>query len=361
MQAVGEVLDGGTVHWLAALLPPRRKRVRRQSSDRAEPVLRRTRLESYWPRGPTESVAGAKRCKPHLRGARRRRCASNGSAAASIDVGSHAYPSGGTLRLTALGRYVFTRRPARRRIRTAPVDDLADAPASASHRRPRLGARRTAPNGRVDAWRLALELGGRVDRSPTWLDRPTMRRCGSRDSAALGVVRCGCRRVRQCADCSTAPPQAHAALYLLSRGLADGAEVSGLIDIGVFVDVLAASLDEPDELYEMFSAARHSADQYAALEQMWQHASPTPPLCSTRSANTYPTASSPRPPARPRSSTAVGSPTAPEVLALVQKAVQQGRRARHMGAHRRCRAVTVAGEDGDDDRLVLLVGMRDIA
>ena len=80
-----------------------------------------------------------------------------------------------------------------------------------------------------------------------------------------------CAPVAVPADCTAA---AHAALYLLSRGLADEAEVGGLIDIGVFVDVLTASLDEPDELCEMFSAAPHSADQYAALEQMWRHASP---------------------------------------------------------------------------------------
>ncbi len=61
-------------------------------------------------------------------------------------------------------------------------------------------------------------------------------------------------------DLLDGPAAGHAALYLLARGLADGAEVSGLIDIGVFVDVLAASLDEPEELYEMFSAALHSAD-----------------------------------------------------------------------------------------------------
>lgn len=67
------------------------------------------------------------------------------------------------------------------------------------------------------------------------------------------------------------PLAGNAALYLLARGLADEQEVGGLVDIGVFVDVLASSLDDPDELCEMFANAPQTADQYAALEQMWRH------------------------------------------------------------------------------------------
>ena len=70
------------------------------------------------------------------------------------------------------------------------------------------------------------------------------------------------------------PAAGHAALYMLSRGLVDEAEVAGLIDIGVFVDVLAASLDDPDELCEMFSEAPHAGDEYNALEQMVRHPAP---------------------------------------------------------------------------------------
>jgi hypothetical protein len=69
------------------------------------------------------------------------------------------------------------------------------------------------------------------------------------------------------------PAGGQAALYLMSRGLADEAEVGHLVNIRVFVDVLAASLDDPDELCEMFSEAPQAADQYNALEQMVRHPS----------------------------------------------------------------------------------------
>ena len=229
----------------------------------------------------------------------------------TVSTSFDSYPRGGIVRLTALGRYVLPDDllDAGYLLR---LDDLAGAPASAL-----IDALDFVPDEQrqmvADAWRPTLEFADRV--------RQIVDLVGSADDSTLRLRGFGALELFDAQVVGPAvrglldgPAAGQAALYLLARGLADGAEVSGLIDIGVFVDVLAASLDEPEELYEMFSAAPHSADQFAALEQMWQHPSPTPPPCSTRSASTYPTASSQRPPARARSVTAAGSPTAPEVL-----------------------------------------------
>lgn len=111
----------------------------------------------------------------------------------------------------------------------------------------------------ADAWRPTLEIADRV--------RQIVDLVGSADDSTLRLRGFGALELFDAQVVGPAvrglldgPAAGQAALYLLARGLADGAEVSGLIDIGVFVDVLAASLDEPEELYEMFSAALHSAD-----------------------------------------------------------------------------------------------------
>ncbi|WP_029112460.1 hypothetical protein [Mycobacterium sp. URHB0044] len=70
------------------------------------------------------------------------------------------------------------------------------------------------------------------------------------------------------------PVAGQAALYLMARGLADEAELGHLVDIGVFVDVLAASLEDPEELCEMFCEAPHASDQYDAVERMVRHPAP---------------------------------------------------------------------------------------
>ena len=55
---------------------------------------------------------------------------------------------------------------------------------------------------------------------------------------------------------------------LLPHGIADQSEVGELVDIGVFLDIFAVTLDDPEELCELFSSAPHSADQFAALERI---------------------------------------------------------------------------------------------
>lgn len=70
------------------------------------------------------------------------------------------------------------------------------------------------------------------------------------------------------------PAAGYAALYLMSRDLADGADLSEHVTMALFVDVLAGSLDDPESLCDMFSQAPTEEDPYAALEQMWREPSP---------------------------------------------------------------------------------------
>ena len=271
MQAVGEVLDGGTVHWLATLLAPEAQAKFDEIVERAEPVLR-GEIEPYWPQWSDRIESLARNGISDIFESLEAAGVVEWTGRGQIRLGSHAYPSGGTLRLTALGRQVIPDDLPDAGYVLRRVDDLADAPASAL-----IDALDWVPDEQrqtlVDAWRLGVDLGGRVEQIADVI--------GSADDAALRLQGFAALElfdadvvgpaVRRLLD---GPAAAHAALYLLSRGLADEAEVGGLIDIGVFVDVLTASLDEPDELCEMFSATPHSADQYAALEQMWRHASP---------------------------------------------------------------------------------------
>ena len=190
----------------------------------------------------------------------------------TVSTSFDSYPSGGIVRLTALGRYVLPDALPDAGYVLRRVDDLADAPASAL-----IDALDWVPDEQrhtlADAWQPGVDTGGRVGQIVDVI--------GSADDAAVRLKGFAALElfdadvvgpaVRRLLD---GPVAGQAALYLLARGLADEAEVGGLIDIGVFVDVLAARLDEPEELCEMFSEAPQAADQYDALEQMVRHPAP---------------------------------------------------------------------------------------
>ena len=248
------IRDNGVVHWLAALLPPATEAALDDSLGSAEQVLT-NELGSSWPRGFDEFARRAvSRIFEVLLDAGVVEWINPETVSTSFD----SYPRGGIVRLTALGRYVLPDDLLDAGYLLRRVDDLAGAPASAL-----IDALDFVPDEQrqmvADAWRPTLEIADRV--------RQIVDLVGSADDSTLRLRGFGALElfdaqvvvpaVRGLLD---GPAAGHAALYLLARGLADGAEASGLIDIGVFVDVLAASLDEPEELYEMFSAAIHSAD-----------------------------------------------------------------------------------------------------
>ena len=123
MQAVDDVLDGGmAVHWLAGLLAPEAQAEFDEIVERAEPVLR-GEIEPYWPQWSEESRgwrSGISEIFETLEAAGVVEWIDRGH----TTLGSHAYPTGGTIRLTALGRHVIP-------------DDLPDAVMCCAGRRPR--------------------------------------------------------------------------------------------------------------------------------------------------------------------------------------------------------------------------------
>jgi len=67
------------------------------------------------------------------------------------------------------------------------------------------------------------------------------------------------------------PAAGHAALWLMSHGLADDKTVGGFVNIGVLVDVLAATLDEPDEMCRLFTGSLEADELTGMLDDMWRH------------------------------------------------------------------------------------------
>lgn len=269
--AVHTELDGATVHWLASLLAPDIDVEVDALIETAEPILR-DEIEPYWPQWSEgiESLTrrGISKICETLEAAGVIEWTDRREEASALE----SYPTGGTIRLTALGRHVVPESLPEAGYVLRRVDDLADAPVEALIDTLDWGADEQRQSV-VDAWQPTVKVSDRVGRIVEFIgsaDDSASRLKGFAalelfDDAAVGPA------LRSLLD---GPAAGHSAVYLLSRGLADESEVRGLVDIGVFVDVLAASLDDPDELCEMFANAPQTADQYTALEQMWQHPAP---------------------------------------------------------------------------------------
>jgi hypothetical protein len=271
LNTVDDVLDDGTVHWLAGLLDPDLEADFDRIVDAVEPVLL-GEIEPYWPQW-SEGVEGmAQHGISQIVETLEAAGVVEWSGRGQTKFGSSTIPTGGTIRLTALGRHVVPDSLEEAGYTLRRVDDLLDGPASAL-----IDALDSVPDDQrqivADAWQPTVDTAGRVRQIVDFVgaaEDPASRLRGFAalelfDDAVVGP---------QMSVLLDGPTAGHAALYMLSRGLVDEAEVAGLIDIGVFVDVLAASLDDPDELCEMFSEAPHTGDQYNALEQMVRHPAP---------------------------------------------------------------------------------------
>lgn len=267
-QTIASVLDGGVVHWLATMLAPDAEVEFDEIVELAEPVLREE-IEPLWPQWSDriESLTrnGISRIFETLEAAGVVEWTDRGQ----TKLGSSTYPSGGTIRLTAFGRHVVPDHLPEAGYILRRADDLADAPASEL-----IEALDWVPDEQrqvlIDAWQPTRDVADRVRQIVDVVGLAEDAAMRLKGFAALELFEAAAVEpaVRTLLDGDAA---GHAALYLLSRGLADEAEVGELVNIGVFIDVLSASLDDPEELCEMFSEAPQSADQYAALEQMWRH------------------------------------------------------------------------------------------
>jgi len=252
---VDAVIDSGTVHWLAAVLEPGTDTDLDEIVEQVTPVLR-DEIEPYWPQwsetfGPL-ARNGVTRLFETLHAA---------GVVEWTDPGEEAF------RLTAFGRHVVADDIARAGYTLRRADDLLDAPAGAlidaldwvtGEDRQHL----------VDAWQPERDIADRITQISDAIAADSASRRGGFAALALFEPSLVGPAVRGLLN---GPAAGHAAVFLLSRGLADDAEVGEFVDMTAFVDVLAATLDDPEELCTLFSGAPHADDQFAVLEQMWRH------------------------------------------------------------------------------------------
>lgn len=74
--------------------------------------------------------------------------------------------------------------------------------------------------------------------------------------------------VRQLLD---SPVAGHAALWLIQRDRADAETLASFVDVAVLVDVLAESLESPEELCSLFAGL---SDPSQLLDDIWRHPAP---------------------------------------------------------------------------------------
>ena len=182
------------------------------------------------------------------------------------------YPGGGTIRLTALGRNVIPDYLPDAGYVLRRVGDLADADAATL-----IEALDSVPDTQHEAllavWqptRPSAERAAMITGAIAAAESARSRLTGfvALEMFDLDVV---APLARQLLD---SPAAGHAALWLMGHGLADPDTVGSFIDVGVFVDVLAATLDDPEELCELFTSSPDADQPYAVLEDMWRHPAP---------------------------------------------------------------------------------------
>ncbi|MBV8930249.1 MAG: hypothetical protein JO152_14100 [Mycobacteriaceae bacterium] len=250
---VDEIVDGGTVHWLAALLAPDSDSHIDEIVDQVEPVLREE-IEPYWPQwsDTIEQLAqsGVTQLFRTL------------EAAGVVEWAEDS----DTIRLSALGRHLVPEDLPEAGYLLRRVDDLADAPATAL-----LEALDWVPGGQrsalVDAWQPDVDAADRARQIvEVILSSEALRVSGFGALSLLDPVTAG-RALRGLLD---GPAATQAALHLLALGLADEAQVGRHVGTAALVDVLAATLDDPEQMCALFVAAPPRIDHFATLEQMWR-------------------------------------------------------------------------------------------
>jgi hypothetical protein len=175
MQVIGEVLDPGTVHWLAPMLAPEAEVDFDEIVELAEPVLREE-LEPYWPQWSDRIASFTRTGISDIFVTLEAAGVVEWTDRGETRLGSSTYPSGGTMRLTALGRQVVPHHLPEagyvlRRLDDAPASELIDALDWVP------GEQRQTL---VDAWQPGLEVAERV--------RLIVDAIGAADDAALRLV-----------------------------------------------------------------------------------------------------------------------------------------------------------------------------
>jgi hypothetical protein len=262
------LLDDGIVHWLAGLLAPDAEVPLDDVVALADEVLA-GELGRYWPRWSDDLGDMARRGVSRIFEVLVAAGVVEWSDSRQVPTSVDSYPTGGTVRLTALGRHVVPDDLPDAGYMLRRLDDLADAPASAL-----IEALDWVPDDQrhvvAAGWQPRLDVADRVQLIVDAIgstEDPAVRLRGFSalelfDPPTVGPI------VRALL---LGPTAGHAALWLLGHDMADEAEVGKFVDIGVFIDVLAATLDDPQAMCDLFGNAPRRGDQFATLERMWRH------------------------------------------------------------------------------------------
>lgn len=262
------LLDSGIVHWLAPLLGADTEiEVDRIVEFAREVVDEQLGEDGPWARGLVEITGrGVSRIFTTLE------AAGIVDWTDTVDVperfgGSH--PGGGVLRLTPLGRHVIADLAADENYVLHSIGDLADGDGAAL-----IEALASVPEEQHGAVLAAWQ----PERSPVERIEMIVAAIAEADAASarlLGFVALEkfepdtvAPLARQLLD---SPAAGHAALWLASRDLADQAIVDQFMNVGVLVDLLSTSLDDPEALCTMFAGSLTPEELAQMLEDMWRH------------------------------------------------------------------------------------------
>ncbi len=178
----------------------------------------------------------------------------------------------GTIRLTALGRYALPEQLPGANYRLRSVGDLATADAEALIEK----IDWVSDDDRkalVAAWQPTRTPNERAELVAAAIATAADSRTRLRGFVAIDLIGADAAEphVRQLLD---SPAAGNAALFLIRHGLATDEDVGMFINIGTFVDLLATSLDDPDQLCELFSRVRQTGQPLQILQDMWRHPAP---------------------------------------------------------------------------------------
>lgn len=189
-----------------------------------------------------------------------------------VDVATRwggSYSAGGVVRLTALGRHVIADLAPEAGYALTTLSGLENADGGAL-----LDALGSVPDDQhpavLAAWQPARTSAERAEMIVAAI--------ADADSAATRLV--GFVALERFDPDTVAPPArqlldssaaGHAALWLMNHGLADRETVGQFVDIGVLIDMLAITLDDPAEMCRLFTGSLSGEELSAMLDDMWRH------------------------------------------------------------------------------------------
>lgn len=269
LDEMAQLLDDGIVHWLAPLLGSENELPLDTIVEWAQSVVDR-QISPHWPdrRDLLErfTVRDISVVFEVLQEAAVVRWTDRLEVTERFGRG---YSTGGSVALTALGRYVLPGYLDRAGYVLRRADDVADGDGSALIE---------ALLAVAEALQDAVLAGWQQDRSALERARMVTEAIVASSSAAsrmMGFValqkfdiEVAEPLVRELLDTAVA---GHAALWLIQRDRADHETLGNFVDVAVLVDVFSTVTESPEELCGLFAVV---PEPLALLESMWRHPAP---------------------------------------------------------------------------------------